>query len=272
MIRPGAALDRGATVFQLPADPVGRMHVLRRHRVLGTLWLMLLAAALPSHAVLPTSPSANDTVVLTADRASVVLGGMTTLRWRAPAGFACVASGGWSGTRPLSGSAATARVLAASTYVLTCTRQGTAVRRAVTVAVDPPTVALDASASNIAEGDPVTLRWSSRSAVGCVASGGWTGARPASGTELVVGTRAPTTFTLTCKGSSSRSAADSMRVLVRPAASVSLSATRVRSGSTVSIRWRGTTGSTCEASGSDPLFRGRVATSGTRTSSPVSCG
>jgi hypothetical protein len=240
----------------------------RRPGVLRTLWLLLVAAALPTHAAV-TTPSTTVPLQFTADRASLVLGGVTTLRWRAQAGFACVASGAWSGARPLTGAAATAPMLAARTYVLTCTRQATVVRRAVTVAVDPPTVNLAVSVGSIAEGDPVTLRWSSRSATACVASGGWTGARPGSGTELVVGTRAPTTFTLTCKGSSARVAADSTRVLVRPTASVSVSATRVVSGATVAIRWRGTTGSTCEASGSDPLFRGRVATSGVRTSSPV---
>ncbi len=199
----------------------------------------------------------------------MVLGGATTLRWQAAAGFTCVSSGGWAGSRSGVGSTSTARLIAATTYVLDCVRAGVRVRRSVTVAIEAPTVTLNLSQTAISENEPVTLRWSSRSATACVAAGGWTGARPSSGSEVVVGTRDPRTFTLTCRGSAARRATANARLLVHPVASLTSSAARVRSGSTVDLRWRATADSTCVASGSDPLFRGTLPAVGSRTSSPV---
>lgn len=70
-----------------------------------------------------------------------------------------------------------------------------------TVATPPPapTVSLSASPLIVISGGTSTLTWSSTNATSCVASGGWTGTKAASGTSA----QSPTstaTYTLTCTG------------------------------------------------------------------------
>ena len=70
-----------------------------------------------------------------------------------------------------------------------------------------PVVTLTASAASVTVGSAVTLTWSAANASTCTASGGWSGARAASGTESVPGLRSATTFTLTCAGAGGSQAA-----------------------------------------------------------------
>jgi hypothetical protein len=59
-------------------------------------------------------------VTLTASAASVVKGQSVTLNWSSQNASACVASGDWAGSRPLSGSETTAALQAPVTYKLEC--------------------------------------------------------------------------------------------------------------------------------------------------------
>lgn len=70
----------------------------------------------------------------------------------------------------------------------------------VRVTPPAPTVMLGSSASSVAPGGSVTLTWTSTDASGCSASGGWTGSRGTSGSELVGPLNASTTFKLSCTG------------------------------------------------------------------------
>lgn len=65
---------------------------------------------------------------------------------------------------------------------------------------DGPTVTFSASPTSISPGGSSTLTWSSSGATACTAAGGWTGAKPTSGTQSVSPTTA-TTYDLTCMGS-----------------------------------------------------------------------
>src|SRR5688572_21283940 len=61
---------------------------------------------------------------------------------------------------------------------------------------DPsPTVTLNLSPTAITAGQTVTLTWSSTSATSCTASGGWTGTKNTSGSEMSAALSATTTFT-----------------------------------------------------------------------------
>jgi CubicO group peptidase (beta-lactamase class C family) len=63
-----------------------------------------------------------------------------------------------------------------------------------------PAVTFSSSASTVAAGGSVTLTWNATNATGCAASGGWNGAKAASGTESVTVNQS-TTYTLACTGS-----------------------------------------------------------------------
>ena len=67
-----------------------------------------------------------------------------------------------------------------------------------------PTVSLTASPSAGVGSADVTLTWSSTGAASCVASGAWSGVKALTGTQVVTGVTATSTFTLTCtEGSAS---------------------------------------------------------------------
>ncbi|HXN10874.1 MAG TPA: hypothetical protein VN859_06490, partial [Steroidobacteraceae bacterium] len=59
----------------------------------------------------------------------------------------------------------------------------------------------------------VMLTWNSTNATGCMASGGWNGAQPTSGTTVSVGTiTQDTSYTLICTGAGGPSAPQSIMV------------------------------------------------------------
>jgi parallel beta-helix repeat protein len=62
-----------------------------------------------------------------------------------------------------------------------------------------PTLSISASPSTITGGQSSTLTWSSTNATSCTASGGWSGTKAVSGTQIVSPT-INTTYTLTCTG------------------------------------------------------------------------
>lgn len=63
-----------------------------------------------------------------------------------------------------------------------------------------PVVQFQSSASSVASGGTVTLQWDSQNTTACVASGGWSGSEPVSGTATSPAINIATTFTLTCSG------------------------------------------------------------------------
>lgn len=79
-----------------------------------------------------------------------------------------------------------------------------------------PAVTLAASPSSVQPGASGTLTWASTDASSCVASGGWTGDRPTSGTEQTAALNVTGTFTLTCTGAGG-SASASATIDVVPA-------------------------------------------------------
>ncbi|MEJ2088952.1 MAG: hypothetical protein P8Y69_10885, partial [Gammaproteobacteria bacterium] len=146
---------------------------------------------------LPDAPA----VSLTVDNAAIDAGASTTLRWSATNATTCTASDGWSGSRAVTGSQ-TVSPSASTSYTLTCTGDGGSDSATVTVTVNStaPTLSFTASDTVVDPGGSVTLNWSATDVTGCSASGGWSGARGASGSELVGPIDASTTFSLSCTG------------------------------------------------------------------------
>jgi hypothetical protein len=71
---------------------------------------------------------------LSASSTSIRSGGSATLSWSSENATACVALGGWSGTRPLSGNR-TVRPSQTTFYILGCSGQRGGVSRVVQVVV-----------------------------------------------------------------------------------------------------------------------------------------
>lgn len=104
-------------------------------------------------------------------------------------------------------------------YIVTFVAQPNTTAAAGTFALDvalAPTVTLQASATSVTAGGTVTLKWGSTNATACVASGGWSGSEPVSGSATSPVINATTTFTLTCSGPGG-SQAQSVTVTATPA-------------------------------------------------------
>jgi hypothetical protein len=87
--------------------------------------------------VTPTAP----TVSLSANPTSVTRGDSTVLTWSSTDATSCTASGAWSGSKSLSGSASTGNLTSASnTFTLTCNGDGGSASQSATVTVSDPNV------------------------------------------------------------------------------------------------------------------------------------
>lgn len=172
--------------------------------------------------VVPVSsdpPPPEPTVSLAATPEAVEIGGATTLSWSSTNATSCAASGDWSGPQPLSGSQSEENLTATRTYTLTCTGAVKWVSQTVTVSVAPPppepTVSLIASPEAVAYGGSTQLTWSSTDALSCLASDGWSGDQPTSGSQSLENLITTITYTLACSGAGGN-VSQSVTVLVAP--------------------------------------------------------
>ncbi len=188
-----------------------------------------------SDSVTVTVDAAPPTLNFTASPASVASGGSATLTWSATNATSCTASGAWTGSKSVSGTASTGALTTAKTYTLACTGSGGTASQAVTVAINPPapTVSLTASPMTVSNGGSSTLTWSSTNATSCTASGAWTGSKTVSGSASTGALSANKTYTLACTGTGG-TLSKSVNVAVGPSISGS-PATSVKAGSAYSF-------------------------------------
>ncbi len=107
-----------------------------------------------------------------------------------------------------------------------------------TVAPPPPlpTVTISATPSSINSGDSATVIWSSTNATSCTASGGWTGTKSISGTEVVSPTT-DTTYTLSCSGAGgSANGSATVSVTVMPPSTKFKIGDSIQTNSSVNVR------------------------------------
>lgn len=86
----------------------------------------------------PTTPI----VVLRASQSEIFYWEATELSWTAQGATSCDATGGWTGSRPVSGSEDTARLTNTTTYNLTCTNGAGSASATITITVTP-TISVD---------------------------------------------------------------------------------------------------------------------------------
>jgi hypothetical protein len=136
--------------------------------------------------------------------------GSSTLTWSSMKATSCTASGAWSGSRAIAGTASTGALSQDSTFTLTCTGAGGSTSASLAVTIDPcngcwdypppPVVTLTASPTSVASGASSTLTWSSTDATSCTASGAWSGAQATAGSASTGALNFDSTFTLSCTG------------------------------------------------------------------------
>lgn len=129
------------------------------------------------------------------------------------------------------------------------------------------TVDLNASPASIALGASSTLSWTSSNALGCTASGAWSGARPATGSETVTPTAAGSlSYTLSCAGNGGATGSDTATVTVQSAGPVidSFLATpeQAAPGASLTLSWAARNVDGCTASGD---WSGNLAAQGEQT-------
>ncbi|HRX62832.1 MAG TPA: hypothetical protein P5260_16690, partial [Candidatus Competibacter sp.] len=147
--------------------------------------------------------AAAPTLTLAASPTQVTSGSSTSLSWTATNAQSCAASGGWTGTKAVSGTETTSNITANTSYTLTCTGAGGSVAKTAQVSVQAaaaPTLTLAASPTQVTSGSSTSLSWTATNAQSCAASGGWTGTKAVSGTETTSNITANTSYTLTCTG------------------------------------------------------------------------
>ena len=194
------------------------------------------------------------TVNLESTPASVAVGETTTLKWSALHAETCTASGGWSGTQPISGTLSTTPLTATTSYTITCSGAGGTAsqsRQVVVTHQSAPAITLTASPTTISSLGSSTLTWKATNATNCLASDGWHGAVATSGTWSTGQLSNKTDYVLTCTGPGG-SATQSVTVSVTAmpvVVTLQASPSTVNSGAPSSLTWTSQNATQCAASG-----------------------
>jgi sugar lactone lactonase YvrE len=155
-------------------------------------------------------------------------------------------------------------------YNLTCTGPtGEDTETVIVEKADPPTLDMTLSRSAVKPGETVTLNWTSTDVQSCQASGGWSGAKPASGSETLKDftSKGKKTYSLSCKGGGG-SVRDSVVLEIAPPPTISFTASpaEVAEGASASLRWSTQDATTCVSGGDWIGDRGK---SGSASTGPL---
>jgi hypothetical protein len=142
------------------------------------------------------------TASLTASDTLIDSARSVVLTWSSNNADSCTASGGWNGSKALSGSQTVGPIGQDTTFTLSCSGSGGGGIGQVTVRIadNGATVNLNADPLYVLAGDSSTLTWDSSGTDSCTASGGWSGTRNTSGTFTTPPINATTTYRLSCSG------------------------------------------------------------------------
>jgi len=201
----------------------------------------------------------------------IVAGDAAALTWSTSNAQSCAASGSWSGTQALMGTAVSTGTLMTPgvySYTLSCVGvgQGAGATATATLTVNPAPASISsfsATPTAIQTGQSVVLTWISSGATSCTASGGsgsdgWSGNVPvaSSGTSVgPVGTAGIYTYSLTCTGPGGAGAPQSVNVTATsPSTAASVLSFRaapstVQTGQSTLLSWSTSGATSCTATG-----------------------
>lgn len=182
--------------------------------------------------------------------------GETTLQWTTTDADSCVASGGWSGSKAVSGNETIQNLRASTTFTLNCSGPGGLANETVSVVVnDPPLPELtfNTSSQSVEYDGSITLVWSSNNTTSCTASGDWSGTKAVSGTEAISNLQSDSEFSLSCTGAGG-AVFDTITVSVadpvsEPQLSLTASQLTVDYDGSTTLQWNATNADSCSASG-----------------------
>ncbi len=217
-----------------------------------------------------TSAAARPTVNLQVSPSSVTAGQKVTLQWNASGSQSCMASGGWSGAQPMSGTLSLVTPPESTSYTLTCTGQGGSAAQSAAVTVHPaaPSVTLTATPTTVDAQGVATLHWLATNANACTASGGWQGPLSTTGQWSTGKLSNTTEFEITCTGSGGTTT-QSTTVTVSasaPAIMIQANPSTVSPGGSSVLTWSGRNVTSCSASGG---WSGNQSASGTQATGPL---
>jgi hypothetical protein len=173
----------------------------------GLVAAIALAASLGQA---PLAYSATPTLKFWALDTSLAYEERAQLRWESSGTTRCEATEGWLrlGERKRKGQWLTRALTEDTRFTLKCFGSGTSVQKSVFINVagddgdptDPvkPTLTLKANTNAVQAGEDVTLTWAGEGVSDCLASGGWSGSRNTSGTQVQYALSKSVSFTLTC--------------------------------------------------------------------------
>lgn len=161
--------------------------------------------------LLPTSvsyrdrrPSSGVSVQVLVDRPVIELGEAVKVTHLALRADSCAATGDWFGAKAMSGSVSvTPPTPGTYTYGLTCTGIGGSASGSVALSVKHPVPEVDISfvSSAAVQGGNAIIRWSTKNADSCEASGAWSGPRTPNGSETITPVNyGAFTYVLSCVG------------------------------------------------------------------------
>jgi hypothetical protein len=127
---------------------------------------------------------------------------------------------------------------------------------------------MSAAPSAIGGGGASMLTWSSTNAAACSASGGWGGAKPASGSQSTGALAQTTAYSLICtgEGGASNVVTATVTVTAAPTAALTAKPTAVLSGGGATLTWNSTNATSCTGSGA---WSGTKPTSGSQSTGPL---
>ncbi len=150
-------------------------------------------------------------IVFSVSSTVVNAGDSVVVNWSSNRAETCQASGGWSGSKTLSGSETVGPLNQGTTLSLSCSGPGGGSVRSVDVAIGDfdsgPEVVITAVPEIVASGGTTTLSWSANGVSSCAAGGDWAGDRAPNGSEALGPLSEDTTYQLTCSGPSGNSVA-----------------------------------------------------------------
>lgn len=217
---------------------------------------------IPLTVLVPSAP----VVTLSSNPISVTSGSSSTLTWSVTnSPTSCTASGDWSGAKATTGGTQNTGALTSVktyTYTLTCTNAGGSNSASTSVGVTSggggvvaPVVSLNIAPTSIGSGSSSTLSWSAtNSPTSCIASGSWSGAKSASGSQStgVITMAGSYTYTLLCSNSAgSNSKSVVLTVIAVPVVTLTANPSTITAGGTHTLTWSATNSPTsCTAGGS----------------------
>jgi hypothetical protein len=218
----------------------------------------------PGNSFFPTAALAPD-IHISVDESAVFVGEPVTLTWSASNASSCTAKDSWSGGKALNGTEQINNLQGNSVFTLTCVGSGGATRTRsafvsvlpnpnsstngevssqtevtqtsgnsaaskVTFSGPPPSISLEALATNIEYGRNVALTWKVENAVGCVGGDDWPHSQasifseknyiPTQGTRVFTYITHTSTYTLSCYSVDGQQAQKSITITVSPPAPV----------------------------------------------------